>query len=417
MRLLLHIIQFPPDVNSTGLLLEQVCEELMGYGHEIWVVTSFPHYARFRIWDEYRGKLAQVDDHHGMRVVRLWVYASGTKQNMRHRLANYLSFNALATIAHLLVRKHFDVVLCTNGSFFSGVSAFASGLFTRTPFVYNVQDLYPETPAQAGQLQRSSSVRILQQIAKFMYRTAAHVTVITPGFRDYIVNQGIDPAKISVIPNFVNTEFIRPLPKANPVSERLGLANRFVISHAGNLGYVYDLGTLLEAAARLRDYPDILFLIVGDGVAKPELEHKAQQLALDNVRFLPFQPHEDLPHMRAACDVHVSLYKYGSARNSMPSKVYEIMASGRPILASAEQDSDVRTLVDEVGFGVCVDPENVAQLTEAILTLYNDPQRREQMGQQGRHYAEQHYSRQVVAAQYNDLLTRVAQQKRTRPSR
>jgi colanic acid biosynthesis glycosyl transferase WcaI len=412
MRILLHIIQFPPDVNSTGLLMEQVCEELMRCGHEVWVITSFPHYAQFRVWDAYRGRLAQLDDHYGLRVIRLSVYASGTKQNMRHRLANYLSFNALATVANLLTRKRFDVVLCTNGSFFSGVSAFASGLVTGTPFIYNVQDLYPETPAQAGQLQRSSSVRILQQIARFMYHTAAHITVITPSFRDYIIEQGIPADKISVIPNFVNTQFIRPLPKINPFSERFGLTNKFVISHAGNLGYVYDLGTLLEAAARLRDYRDIEFLIIGDGVAKPDLERKAQESALDNVRFLPFQPGEDLPYLRAASDVQVSLYKYGAAKNSMPSKVYEIMASGRPILASAEQNSDVRNLIDSAGFGVCVDSESVEQLTEAILALYENPQRREQMARHGRQAAEQHYSREAVGAQYNHLLQQVAARRR-----
>jgi colanic acid biosynthesis glycosyl transferase WcaI len=408
MRILLHIIQFPPDVNSTGLLMEQVCEELLGYGHEIWVITSFPHYEQFRVWDQYRGRLAQLDDHRGLRVIRLSVYASGNKQNMRHRLTNYLSFNALATVANLLTRKQFDVVLCTNGSFFIGISAFASGLITRTPFVYNVQDLYPETPAQAGQLQRGSSVTILQQIAKFMYQTAAHITVITPAFKEHIVAQGINPAKISVIPNFVNTEFIRPLPKDNAFSQRMGLTDVFVISHAGNLGYVYDLETMLEAAARLRDYPDILFLIVGDGVAKPGLEQRAGALALDNVRFLPFQPREDIPYMRATSDVQVSLYKYGSAKNSMPSKVYEIMASGRPLLASPESDSDVRRLIDKTQCGICVDPQDIDQLVEAILTLYNDRVQREAMGQRGRAQAEQYYSRIAVAEQYEALLRQVA---------
>lgn len=411
MRILLHIIQFPPDVNSTGLLMEQICEELQAYGHEIWVVTTFPHYAQFRVWDAYRGRLVQLDSHKGLRVVRLSVFASGRKQNMRHRLINYLSFNALAMIAHLLIRKRFDVVLCTNGSFFSGVSAYLSGLFTGTPFVYNIQDLYPETPAQAGQLQNSSSVRLLKQVARFMYHTAAHITVITPAFREHLRAEGVPPAKISVIPNFVNTQFIQPLPKRNAFSERHGLVDTFVISHAGNLGYVYDLETLLEAAAQLTNYPDIVILIVGDGVAKPELERKAAALELPNVRFLPFQPLADLPLLRATSDIQVSLYKYGSAKNSMPSKIYEIMASGRPILASAEQESDVRTLIDTTACGLCVEPQNVTQLTDAILTLYHDPTCRAEMAKHGREHAEQYYSRQVVAARYNELLQQVAQQK------
>jgi colanic acid biosynthesis glycosyl transferase WcaI len=273
-----------------------------------------------------------------------------------------------------------------------------------------VQDLYPEVPAQARQLQNKSSVVILQHIARFMYRTAAHVTVITPGFRDYIIEQGIPVEKISVIPNFVNTAFIRPLPKANPVSERLGLTDAWVVLYAGNMGYVADLGTLLEAAARLRAYPDITFVLVGDGVAKPELERKARELALDNVRFLTFLPHEELPWLRATSDVQVSLYTYGAAKNSMPSKVYEIMASGRPLLASADPGSDVRTLVDTTGCGLSVDPEDADQLTDAILALYGDPARCEEMARRGRQCAEQYHSREAVGAQYEALLRQVAEE-------
>jgi colanic acid biosynthesis glycosyl transferase WcaI len=410
MRILLLIIQFPPDVNSTGLLMDQVCEELRTYGHDIAIITSFPHYARFRVWDEYRGKLFEQAHHKDMPVLRLAVYASGSKQKMLHRLANYLSFNALAALAMLGSRRSYDVVFCTNGSFFTGVAAFVYGMVRGVPFVYNVQDLYPETPAQAGQLSSRYAVAILQQVARFMYHTAAHIAVITPAFRDYIVAQGVPEQKVSVIPNFVNTEFIRPLPKDNTFSRKHNLAATFVISHAGNIGYVYDLETMLEAAAHLVAYDDILFLIVGDGVAKPDLQRKAQAMKLPNVRFLPFQPHEDLPWLRATSDLQVSLYKYGSARNSMPSKVYEIMASGRPILASAEQGSDVRTLIETTACGLCVDPQNVRQLVAAIRTLYHNPELRAAMAERGRYYAEQQFSRSVVARQYHNLLTQVVQQ-------
>jgi colanic acid biosynthesis glycosyl transferase WcaI len=388
--------------------MAQLCEELQRHGHEISVITAFPHYAEFRVWDDYRGRLAQLDHYRGMRVLRLAVFASGRKQQMLHRLANYLSFNALATLATLVWRQRYDVVLCPNGSFFTGVAAFLSGLWTRAPFVYNVQDLYPEVPAQAGQLHNTSSVVILQHIARFMYRTAAHITVITPTFREYIISQGIPAEKISVIPNFVNTAFIRPLPRANPVRKRLGLADAWVVLYAGNMGYVSDLGTLLEAAARLRASPDIVFVLVGDGVARPELERKARELALDNVRFLPFMPYDDMPSLYAVADVQVSLYKYGAAKHSMPSKIYEIMASGRPLLASADPGSDVRALVDTTGCGLSVDPEDADQLADALLALYGDPARCEEMARRGRQCAEHNHSREAVGAHYNALLQQVA---------
>ena len=406
LRILLLIIQFPPDVNSTGILMEQVCEGLIAYGHEVSVITAFPHYDKFRVWEEYRGKLYKRERYKGMDVLRLPVLTPGKKQRMFNRLVSYLSFNVLATIATLLSRRSYDVILCPNGSFFIGITAYLGG--KGVPFVYNVQDLYPETPVKAGLLHNRQAIAILERLEKFMYHKAAHITVITPCFRENIVAKGIPEEKISVIPNFVDTEFIRPLPKENDFSRQHGLTDKFVVSHSGNLGYVYDLDTLLDAAALLSSQKDILFLIVGEGAAKPDLERKAQELQLKNVQFLPFQPRESLPWLRASTDVQVSLYKYGSANYSMPSKIYEIMASGRALLASADHESDVWKLVKETQCGICVEPEDPKQLAEAILTLYRDRSLREAMGRRGREQAEQNYSKNIVVARYHELLTQVA---------
>src|SRR5207302_5288069 len=194
----------------------------------------------------------------------------------------------------------------------------------------------------------------------------------------------------------------------NPFSQRYGLSNKFVITHAGNIGYVYDLETLLEAAVQVRHMPNIEFLIVGDGVMRPRLMEKAASLGLSNVRFLPFQPYESLPWLRATCDVQVALYRQGSARYSMPSKVYEIMASGQPLLVSADVTSDVWRLVEDTGWGICVEPNDADKLAASILRLYADPALRVAMGQRGREQAEQHYSREAVVGLYQDLLHRVA---------
>jgi colanic acid biosynthesis glycosyl transferase WcaI len=408
MRILLLIVQFPPDVNSTGLLMSQLCAGLQERGHSISVLTTFPHYEKFRVWDEYRGKLAEHGTYNGMDVRRLYVYASGTKQRMTHRLLSYLSFSAMATLAGIASRRSYDVILCTNGSFFSGIAAALIGRAKGIPFVYNVQDLYPETPVMAGQLRSRLAIAMLEKIERLMYREAAHVTVITRSFRDNIVSKGIEPKRVSVVPNFVDTNFIRPLPKVNSFSKEQGLDDKFVVAHAGNIGYVYDLEALLDAAALVAHEPAIQFVIVGDGVMRPRLEDQARALRLANVSFLPFQPHERLPWLRASCDVQVALYREGAARYSMPSKVYEIMASGRPVLASAEANSDVWQLVQETGCGVCVEPHDPDRLASSILRLYAEPAVRQAMGQQGRAQAEQRYARDVVVGLYDDVLARVA---------
>lgn len=407
MRILLPIIQFPPDVNPTGVLMAQLCEGLMACGHEVSVITAFPHYENFRIWDEYRGKLVKRDRERGMEIVRLFTYAPG-KKSMVNRLISYVTFNALATIAGVFSRSRWDVILCPNGSFFSGITAWLVGKAKGIPSIYNVQDLYPDVPIRAGQLRNRNAIAALKAIEGFMYRKADHITVISPSFRDNLVSKGVPMEKISIIPNFVDTEFIRPLPKANNFAQQHGLSDKFVITHAGNLGYVYDLDTMLNAASLLSSQKDILFLIVGNGVAKPALEKKAHELKLDNVRFIPFQPRESLPWLRASSDVQVSLYKNGAANDSFPSKIYEIMASGRPLLASSDGDSGVATMVKTAECGLCVKPGDTEHLAEAILKLYRDPSLRETMGEHGRRYAEENHSKQVAVARYNELLQRIA---------
>lgn len=389
--------------------MSQVAKGLMARGHQVSVITSFPHYEQFRVWESYRGKWRERTHEHGLDVTRVNVFANGNKQNMSYRLLSYLSFNAMAALTNFLRREKYDVILCTNGSFFTGVAAYTSGGIKGTPFVYNVQDLYPETPVAQGQLTSRRAIQGLAQIEQFMYRRAKHITVITPAFEKNLVREkNVPQAKVSVIPNFVDTKFMRPLSKENSFSAQHGLADKFVITHAGNLGFVYDLETLLHAAARLRHERDMLFLIVGSGVMRDLLQAQAQELMLDNVRFMDFQPYETLPHLRAASDVQVSLYRAGAARYSMPSKLYEIMASGRPVLASAEAGSDVANLIAETRCGICVEPQQTDALVQALLELKTNSARRAEMGQHGRAAAEKQFSLETVVAQYDVLLQRVA---------
>jgi colanic acid biosynthesis glycosyl transferase WcaI len=412
-RILLLIIQFPPDVNTSGVLMAQLGEGLVARGHHVSVVTTFPHYATFRVAEEFRGKLSERDSYHGMDVLRLYVFAPGTKQRMLSRLLSYLSFNALATVAGVMSREQYDVILCSNGSFFSGISASIIGAAKSIPFIYNVQDLYPETPVQAGQLRNPLAIRVLEGLERFMYSRATHVSVISAAFRNNIIAKGVPADKVSTIPNFVDIDFIRPLPKVNDFGTQHGLSDKIVVTHAGNLGYVYDLETLVDAAWHLRFETAIHFLIVGDGVVRPDLEDKVRALALTNVTFLPFQPREKLPLLRAASDIQVALYKRGSARFSMPSKVYEIMASGRPVLASADKHSDLWNLVTDTHCGVCIEPHDPQTLAAAIRTLAYDPALRARMGDRGRLEAQRNYSRMSVVANYDDLIRSIDARRRS----
>ena len=403
-RILIVVNHYPPDVNPSGKLMHQLALGLRERGHTVDVLTTFPHYQSFRTEPGYRGKLIAREKVEGGRVTRVWAYASGNKQRMLHRLANYLSFNALASVVGPLSRTRYDVVLANSGSFFTGITGWLIRMLRRTPFIYNVQDIYPDVPVRAGQLRNPTAIRALEQIERFMYDRAAHITVISNEQRAVLMRKGVPGSRVTVIPNFVDTSFIRPLPKDNELAHRLGLHDKFVVAHAGNLGYAYDFESVLHAAAAFRERPDVLFLIVGDGVLREQLAAQVAARALANVRMLPFQPEADLPWLRAATDVQLSLYAKGAVQSSLPSKIYEIMASARPAIVSAESGSDLFNLVTATGCGICIEPENAEQLVAAIRTLRDDGAKRNLFGQRGREAVERSFSKQVAVDAYARLI-------------
>lgn len=411
-RVLMIVNHFPPDKNPSGRLMSRLAEGLRDEGFAVDVLTSFPHYEGFTIDPAYRGRWSVHESVGDDVVTRLWVLASGRKQNMLHRLANYVSFAVMSTVAGLSRRRKYDVVLANSGSFFTGISATVLRAFRGTPFLYNVQDIYPDVPVKAGQLGNGFAIRALERIARFMYDRAAIVTVISREQKNVLLRKGVSAGKLHVVPNFVDTSFIRPLPKQNPFAQRHGLADKFVIGYAGNLGLVYDFGPLLACARHLASRPDVLFLIVGDGVRKEEI--RAHAAKLGNVRFMDFQAEKDLPFLRAAIDVHVSPYKKAAAQDSLPSKIYEIMACGRPAVVAADRNSELRQLVDETACGLSVDPEDADSLYHALVTLYDDPVLRARMAERGRAAAVERFSRDRAVASYAQLLRGAANIDRAR---
>lgn len=408
LRILIISNHYPPDVNPSGKIMRQLADGLRELGHTVDVLTTFPHYQSFRIEQPYRGRLVAAEHIERGRITRVWSFASGRKGRMLHRLANYLSFNLLASAFGSLSRRRYDIVLANSGSFFTGVTSWLLRLLRRAPFIYNVQDIYPDVPVRAGQLRNRVAIAGLERIESFMYRKADHITVISNEQRAVLGEKGVPLRKISVIPNFVDTAFIRPLPKDNEWSRRHELHDKFVIAHAGNLGYAYDFASLLAAAEALRAEKDICFLIIGDGVLKDELQLRINEPQRPNIRMLPFQPEADLPWLRAAIDVHLSLYARGAVQSSLPSKIYEIMACARPAIVSAEHSSDLSKLVEMTGCGICVEPEDVTQLTDAIRRLHADRQYGALLGLRGREAAVKHYSKEAAVLAYAQLLRQVA---------
>ena len=404
MRILLLSTYFRPDIASTGVLMTYLAEDLAGLGHNVTVVTTFPHYSTGKIWEAYRGKLFQRDKHGPIDVYRLYVYVPRHKDALPGRLFNYATFNILSAVVGTFIGKH-DVILSPSPPLTNGLSADLIGRVRRIPFVYNVQDIYPDVAIRMGVMTNPRIIAFFRRVEQYVYRRAAALVVISEGFRRSLLAKGISPQKVKVIPNFADIEFIRPLSRHNGFSSRENLDEKCVVLFAGNIGFSHGLETVLEAAAKLRDQKDILFLIVGNGAAKSPLTNYAQELGLENVRFLPFQAHEVLPEMYASSDICLVPLRKGFTAESVPCKVFTITAAARPLIASVDKDSDTHHFVREAQCGLWVEPEDSNALAEAILALYADKELRERLGRKGRQYVEAHYTRQAIARQYHELLT------------
>jgi len=406
MRILLLSTYFQPDIASTGVLMTQLAEELANLGHRITVITSMPHYDANRIWEKYRSKLVVRERRGPIDVYRLYLYVPSEKGRFLGRLMNYLSFNILSALTGMLLNKH-DVVLVPSPPLTNGLSADIISRFRRIPFLYNVQDIWPDVVIRAGVMTNPRAISFFHRLEQYVYSRAAALAVISEDFRCNLLAKGVHSNKIQVIPNFFDTDFVRPLSRKNGFSSEHGLDGKFVVLFAGNVGHSQGLETVLDAAKQLADLEDVLILIVGNGVAKTGLEAYTQKLGLRNVRFLAFQPHEALPEMYASSDVCLVPLRKGFTNESVPCKVFTIMASGRPMIAAVDQGSDTWQMVEEAQCGLCIEPENSQSLAEAIRVLYADHALRQRLGRNGREHVVRHYTRQAVGRQYHKLLTSI----------
>lgn len=412
MKILLLTTYFPPDVAATGVVMATLAKELVRFGHRITVVTSMPHYDINRVWNDYRGTLLKHDRDDHIDVYRLRIYVPDHRGRFLGLALSYATFNLLALAIGLRVGCA-DVVLSLSPPLTNGLTADLIARARRIPFVYNVQDIWPDVLVRAGLITRPTVLTTIRRVERYIYHRATALVVLSDGFRRNLLGKGVPFEKIHVIPNGVDTDFIRPLGSAAHFRAAHRLGEKFLVLFAGNLGYTQGLDTFLEAAKHLTGCPDILFLIVGSGALRSRAEAYAQQLRLPNVRFLPFQPNEAVPEMYAASDVCVVPMRRGFTNESVPHKAFTIMASGKPMVAALDEDSEIRGLVERTQCGLCVEPEDAHALAEAIRILYADQALRDRLGRNGREHAMHRYRPELVAQQYHELLTSVVARSQT----
>jgi colanic acid biosynthesis glycosyl transferase WcaI len=408
MRILLLSTYFRPESATNAILMTLISEELTRQGHQVTVITGMPHYDNNSVWPEYRGKLWKREQHGEIRIHRVYLYVPSKKTSMVGRLLNYLSFNVTSTLAGLLVGRH-DVLLVPSPPLTNGVTGWLLSRLHRIPFIYNVQDIYPDVAVRLGVLKSPRVIRLFERMELFVYRKAKAVSVISDSFQRNLARKGMPTEKIRIIPNFIDTDFVKPLPRCNAFSQEHQLNDRFVVLFAGNVGLSQGLESVIDAAHRLQHIPEIQFLIVGNGSSKAALIERAAQLGLQNVLFLPLQPYDRVPELYSAADVCLIPLRRGLTEDSVPSKLFSIMGVARPVIASVDRESDTYKVIAEAGCGLCTGAEEPQELADAVLTLYHDRTQALEMGRRGRAYVEQHYTCVSVARKYSELFTDVTQ--------
>jgi len=404
MRILFITPYFSPDYAASSPVYAAFAAELANKGHEVTVVTGMPYYGRERLWEGYEGKLLVREQVSGYKIVRLYTYVSA-RQNLPARIFSLWLFNMLSFF-HIIVTKGCDVAFIPNPFIQAGLALHFLATLRKVPVVFSVEDIYPDVAVRVTSFGKWFAP-LLGALEKSCYRRARFVRVLSGEMRDQLRAAGVPDDKLLLVPNLADTDFIRPLPRNNRFREKYGIAeDTFVVMYAGNMGLSSGLEVVIEAAELLREERDVLFLLIGEGVRRLQLQEAAAARQLPNVRFVPFQPREELPWVLAAADLSLVTLAPGIANESLPSKTYWLLASGRPVVAVAPKGAALAELVERARCGVRVDSNR--GLADTIRRLRADSAARARMGQQGRDFVVANFSRQAICDQLEAVLLRAA---------
>ena len=404
MKILLINQSFVPPDEPGHTRHFEMAKYLGECGHEMVIVASDSNYQTGLRTVKRKGLFIEQTIE-GVRVLR--AYSAPTlHRSYVWRAISFLSFMFSSVWAALQV-KDVDLVMGTTPPIFQAVSAWVVAFLRRKPFLLEVRDLWPEFAVSMGVIRNPLVIRLAHGLEKFLYKRAAHLLVNSPAYKDYIVRKGVPEQKITFIPYGTDIRMFNPDIDGSSVRARLGFTDQFVVLYAGAMGQAHDLYTVLRAAQRLKDAPDIQFVFFGAGKERPALEAEATRLGLTNVRFAGTTPKKEMPAVIAAADVCLAILQdLQMFRTTYPNKVFDYMAAGRPTVLVI--DGVVRQVIEAAEGGVFVEPGDDELLAKTIFELSRDPQRVRQMGENARAYLVNHLDRRDKLRETRQLLERLA---------
>ncbi len=402
MNIKIHTMYFLPEFGSAPVLMNELAAYLSLKGHKVEVITTMPRKNNDK---RYKGRFfsSKEDSSSGFDIKRFRV---GSFPGALGRLLAWTLYS-LFSAGNVLFTAKKDIFFLRLPPLQLGVSGILAKKLRGSRFIVNLQDIHPDLAVESGILKNKLLIRMAYLFERWVYSYADLIIVISEGFKNNLLKKGVNAGKIKIIPNWVDTEFVRPLARDNHVSEKLALKDKFVVMYAGtiSLSSIVSLNSLLDAAALLQNDQDILIVIVGEGLKKDSLVEKAEKMKLTNILFTGFLPHEDIPFLFASADLLLVPVDVNKSELSLPSKLYNCMASGRPILSLAPGNSEIDSFVKDSGCGVSVAPGDINKIKDVILELKADPGYRSKMGERGRDYVLNNFSKDKVLKVYEDILS------------
>lgn len=409
MRILIYSYNYHPEPIGIAPLMTELAEGMAKKGHKVRVITAMPNYPERKIYAPYKGKFFMAEIVNGVVVERCFIFIR-PQPTLWDRLLLDGSF-VINSLPQAFNGWRPDVILATVPPLPVSVPATVLGKLLRCPVVLNIQDIQHEAAVSVGLLKNKFAIEAFTRLERFACHQADKITVIAEGFRENLLNKGIPEEKIALIHNWVDVNFIRPLPKEeNYFRIKNNLTGKFVVLYSGNIALTQDLPTVIKAAARLKDIPDIKFAIVGEEKAIDRVRDYCEMYDAPNVILQPFQPRKKLPEMLAAADVGLVVQKANVIAFNMPSKIPVLLASGRAIVGSVPDTGTAAQAIRKSGGGLVVPPQDPDHLADAILKLYHDRDLTETLGRKGRQHALECYGFEDTLNKYEAVFEEVVAQ-------
>ncbi|WP_281630284.1 glycosyltransferase family 4 protein [Vibrio sp. St2] len=406
MQLLFLTDNFPPEGNAPASRTYEHAAQWIKEGHEVTVITCAPNFPEGKVYKGYKNKLYDVSYMDGIRVVRVKTYITANEGFLK-RILDYQSFMVTGFIAGLFHKKP-DLVIATSPQFFCACAGWALSAVKRVPFVFELRDIWPASITAVGAMKDSYLIQMLEKLELFLYHRADCIISVTHSFKKELVARGVDSEKIGVVLNGVDlSRYKRVECKDSKLAQQYDLEGKFVVGYVGTHGMAHGLEGIIDVAEMFQGYDDIRFVFAGGGAAKEKVITAAQKKNLRNVVFIDRQPKEMMPQVWSLCDVSlVPLINNPLFETVIPSKIFECMAMGLPVIMSVPK-GEATEIVEKNNTGIVVEPECKEGISNAIMELYRNPDKKEEL-KQSSIKSSRIFNREVLANKMLNILAKLS---------